>query len=85
MAKPKSTGYVSLCFYDDGTYDSYLSTVNFTGEYTVKGNKLTLTNPKTSGEVVYKYKVKGKFLPLLLLKMVRKLMNTNLILLRNLK
>ena len=48
----KAPGMSAYVFYDDGTYDSYLSTVNFTGEYTVKGNKLTLTNPKTSGEVV---------------------------------
>ena len=63
----KAPGMSAYVFYDDGTYDSYLSTVNFTGEYTVKGNKLTLTNPKTSGEVVYKYKVKGKVLTLTLI------------------
>ena len=52
---------------DDGTYDSYLSTVNFSGEYTVKGNKITLTNPNTNAQVVYKYKVKGKVLTLTLM------------------
>lgn len=63
----KSPGLSAYVFYDDGTYDSYLSTVNFSGEYTVKGNKITLTNPNTSGEVVYKYKVKGKVLTLTLI------------------
>lgn len=63
----KSPGLSAYVFYDDGTYDSYLSTVNFSGEYTVKGNKITLTNPNTSGEVVYKYKIKGKVLTLTLI------------------
>lgn len=63
----KSPSLSAYVFYDDGTYDSYLSTVNFTGEYTVKGNKITLTNPNTSGEVVYKYKIKGKVLTLTLM------------------
>ena len=53
----KSPGLSAYVFYDDGTYDSYLSTVNFSGEYSVKGNKITLTNPNTNGQVVYKYKV----------------------------
>ena len=39
----KSPGLSAYVFYDDGTYDSYLSTVNFSGEYTVKGKVLTLT------------------------------------------
>ena len=56
----KSPGLSAYVFYDDGTYDSYLSTVNFSGEYTVKGNKITLTNPNT-------YKVKGKVLTLTLM------------------
>lgn len=50
----KSPGLSAYVFYDDGTYDSYLSTVNFSGEYTVKGNKITLTNPNTNAQVVYK-------------------------------
>ena len=44
-----------------------MSTVNFSGEYTVKGNKITLTNPNTNAQVVYKYKVKGKVLTLTLM------------------
>lgn len=63
----KSPGLSAYVFYDDGTYDSYLSTVNFSGEYTVKGNKITLTNPNTNAQVVYKYKVKGKVLTLTLM------------------
>ena len=56
----KSPGLSAYVFYDDGTYDSYLSTVNFSGEYTV-------TNPNTNAQVVYKYKVKGKVLTLTLM------------------
>jgi len=63
QAKPGLNAYV---FYDDGTYDSYLSTINFSGEYTTKGNKLTLRNPDTSKNLVYKYKVTGKTLTLTL-------------------
>lgn len=59
-------GLSAYVFYDDGTYDSYLSSVNFSGEYTVKGNKLTLINPETSKEIVYKFKVSGKVLTLTL-------------------
>ncbi|MGN1329713.1 MAG: DUF5640 domain-containing protein [Eubacterium sp.] len=62
-----SPGLSAYVFYDDGTYDSYLSTVNFSGNYTVKGNKLTLINPDTSKEIVYKYKISGKVLTLTLL------------------
>ena len=49
----KSPGLSAYVFYDDGTYDSYLSTVNFSGEY--------------NAQVVYKYKVKGKVLTLTLM------------------
>ncbi len=62
-----SPGLSAYVFYDDGTYDSYLSTVNFSGNYTVKGNKLTLVNPDTSKEIVYKFKISGKVLTLTLL------------------
>lgn len=60
-------GLSAYVFYDDGTYDSYLSTVNFSGNYTVKGNKITLINPDTSKEITYKFKVSGKELTLTLL------------------
>ena len=61
-----SPGLSAYVFYDDGTYDSYLSTVNFSGNYTVKGNKVTLVNPETSKEITYKFKVNGKVLSLTL-------------------
>ena len=54
-------------FYDDGTYDSYISTVNFSGDYEVDGSKLYLKNPNTSKEIVYKYKVTEKVLTLTVL------------------
>ena len=54
-------------FKDDGTYVSYISSFNYTGNYTVEGKKLTLTNPASSGKVVYKYKIKGDELTLTLL------------------
>lgn len=63
QASPGLSAYV---FYDDGTYDSYLSTINFSGEYTVKGNKLTLRNPDTNKDLVYKYSITGKVLTLTL-------------------
>ncbi len=59
-------GLSAYVFYDDGTYDSYLSSVNFSGKYTVKGNKLTLRNPDTEKDIVYKYKITGKVLTLTL-------------------
>jgi hypothetical protein len=62
-----SPGLSAYVFKDDGTYDSYLSTVNFSGVYTVKGNKLTLKNPDTSKEIIYRYKITGKVLSLTLL------------------
>ncbi|MCM1114417.1 MAG: DUF5640 domain-containing protein [Clostridium sp.] len=58
----KSPGLSAYVFYDDGTYDSYLSTVNFSGEYTIKGNKLTLNNPNTMKEIVYTFSVNEKTL-----------------------
>lgn len=61
-----SPGLSAYVFRDDGTYDSYLSTVNFSGKYTVKGNKVTLVNPDTSKEIVYKFSVSGKVLTLVL-------------------
>ena len=73
----KSPGLSAYVFYDDGTYDSYLSTVNFSGEYTVKGNKITLTNPNT--------RLKARFSPLLLWKTTKRQNQTLMILLMNFK
>ena len=51
-------------FFDDGTYESYFSTFSFTGDYTVKGNELTLSNPASDSTVVYKFSVDKKKLTL---------------------
>ncbi len=48
----KSPGLAAFVFYDDGTYDSYISTVNFSGEYEISGN------------IVYSFTVTGKELSL---------------------
>lgn len=60
----KSPGLSAFVFNEDGTYDSYISTVNFSGEYEIKGNKLYLKNPATSKEIVYKFSVNEKTLSL---------------------
>ena len=60
----KSPGLSAFVFNEDGTYDSYISTVNFSGEYEIKGNKLYLKNPTTSKEIVYKFSVNEKTLSL---------------------
>lgn len=60
----KSPGLTAYVFYDDGTYDSYISTVNFSGNYEVKGNKLTIRNPNTNKDIVYKFSVNEKVLSL---------------------
>lgn len=60
----KNPGLSAFVFYEDGTYDSYLSTVNFSGQYEIKGNKLYLKNPTTSKEIVYRFSVNEKVLSL---------------------
>lgn len=60
----KNPGLSAFVFNDDGTYDSYISVANFSGEYEIKGNKLYLKNPKTSKEIVYKFTVNDKELKL---------------------
>lgn len=62
----ENPGVSAYVFYDDESYDSYLSTVNFTGRYTISGNKLALINPSTSKEIVYKFSVTEKELTLTL-------------------
>lgn len=54
-------------FFDDGTYKSYISTFSFNGSYTVKGDKLTLANPNSGQNVVYKYGIYGNTLTLTLI------------------
>lgn len=44
-------------FYENGTYDSYFSTFSYSGDYTVNGDELTLSNPNNDSTVVYKIKV----------------------------
>ena len=44
-------------FYENGTYDSYFSTFSYSGDYTVDGDELTLSNPNNDSTVVYKLKV----------------------------
>lgn len=49
-------------FYDDGTYESYFSTFSFKGDYSLKGDELTLSNPSSDSTVVYKISVDKKSL-----------------------
>lgn len=63
----KSPGLSAYVFYDDGTYDSYISTANFSGNYEIDGSKLILKNPSTSKDIVFKYKVTEKELSLTVL------------------
>jgi hypothetical protein len=60
----KSPGISAFVFYEDGTYDSYISTANFSGTYEINGSKITLKNPSTSKEIVYKFSVNEKVLTL---------------------
>ena len=54
-------------FYENGTYESYLSTFSYKGLYTVNGNRITLTSAGADGTVVYKYKISGDKLTLTLI------------------
>ena len=47
-------------FKEDGTYESFISTFSYTGNYKVEGKKLTLFNPNSNGKVVYKYNIDKK-------------------------
>lgn len=60
----KNPGLSAYIFYEDGTYDSYISTANFSGNYEVDGNKLILKNPSTAKEITYKFSVNEKELSL---------------------
>lgn len=46
-------------FYEDGTYDSYISTFCYKGKYEIDSNRITLTNSNFSGSVVYKFSING--------------------------
>lgn len=54
-------------FHEDGDYDSYISSFNFSGQYETKGDKLILINTKSNEEIVYKYSVNGDTLTLKLI------------------
>ena len=53
---------------DNGTYESYFSTFSYTGDYTVKGDELTLSNPSSDSTVTYKIKVSKKELTMIAIK-----------------
>lgn len=55
-------------FFDDGTYESYLSTFSYKGKYEISGSKITLTNTSMAGSVEYKFSVNGDNLSMKLLK-----------------
>ena len=55
-------------FYEDGTYDSYISTFSVKGNYVVSGKEITLTMPGASGSDVYRYSISGDTLTLTLVK-----------------
>lgn len=54
-------------FFTDGSYDSYISTFSYSGEYEIDGNRLILTNPGSEGKVIYKFSVNGDRLNLKLI------------------
>lgn len=59
---PGLTAYV---FDDDGTYEYYISTAGFTGQYTLNGNNLKLTKTGSSLEVDYKVSISETTLTLI--------------------
>ncbi len=53
-------------FFEDGTYKAYFTKdYSFEGEYSVKGNKLTLLNTSINQTVVYTFSVNRKSLEML--------------------
>lgn len=54
-------------FHEEGDYDSYISSFNFSGQYEIKGNILTLINTKSQEEIVYRFSVSGDTLSLTLI------------------
>ena len=60
-------GLTAYSFNEDGTYESFISSFSYTANYKVDSSKLTLSNPATLGEVVYKYSIHGDTLKLKLL------------------
>ncbi len=63
----EAPGISAYVFNEDGTYDSYISSFNFGGEYEVNADKLTLVNPLSDQKVVYRYSVNGDKLTMTLI------------------
>lgn len=61
-------GLSAYVFNEDGTYDSYISSFKFTGEYETKGDRLILKNPENNEKVEYKYSVSNDVLTMTLYK-----------------
>lgn len=59
-----SPGLSAYVFYEDGDYDSYISTYSFSGSYTTSGNILTLRNTSTGQSLTYEYSVSNDVLTL---------------------
>ncbi len=57
-------GLTAYEFKDDGTYDSYISSFSYSANYLADSSKITLSNPATTGTVIYKYSVHGDTLTL---------------------
>lgn len=55
-------------FKDDGTYDSYIGSYSFTGNYVADSNTITLSNPDSNEKVMYSYSIHGDTLNMTLLK-----------------
>lgn len=55
-------------FKENGTYESYFSTFTYTGDYRIKGDELTLSNPSNDSTVTYKIKVSKNELSMIAIK-----------------
>ncbi len=57
-------GLSAYVFYEDGEYDTYISSFNFSGTYETKGDKLILVNNRSKQEITYKFSLTGYTLTL---------------------
>ena len=55
-------GATAFVFREDGTYDRYISTANFPGEYTIDGNKIILKNANSELTLTYYFRLAGAHL-----------------------
>lgn len=55
-------------FFDNGTFESYISTFSYKGTYEMNGNKITLKNSSLNGSVEYKVTINGNNLSMKLVK-----------------